>query len=337
VTQFPSGVDAPPVQRALRALVARGEPAPAALRERVAWAARQGEVVLLAREADPALAPWLDEPARRHVLIDGHLELMLALAAEALARVPCGRVALLKGSAAARLVYARPGLRFRRDVDLLAEDVPAVRAALVAAGFVDRVDPARRAAGPAATRTWPMARATPFGEVELDLHRALVEAPWCAPSVPALLADAVASSPLPVTSVADTLVHTAIHLAENGFRQPLKAWVDVDRLARAADVATLAARAELHGGAVALVATLEVAARWFDTPVAAHVAALGRPWGAAALGVWLGGEGALPHRPALSRAPARHLARLLAAPDAGRRLAYLRWLARHASPGTAPR
>ena len=309
---------------ALRRLLSRGEAVPVTLREAVAQAARTGEVVLLALEADPALAPWLTEPARRAQVIDGHLEVALALAAEALARAPVGRVALLKGSASARLAYARPALRFRRDIDLLAEDVPAVRQALLAAGFADHVDAERQAAGPAAVRTWPMTRATSFGAVEIDLHAALVETPWCHPSRDALLAAAVASDPLPLTSPADTLVHTAIHLAENGFRQPLKAWLDIDRLARRVDAADVVARAHLHGGRNALWSCLMVASRWLDTPTAL-MAALGAPAHASLIRVLLSGDGPLPHRRPLARAPARHLARTLMADDLAHRIAYLRW------------
>ncbi len=220
--------------RALRALVAQGTPAPEPLRERVAAAAREGEVVLLALDADPALAPWLTEPARLQLVVDGHLQLALTLTAEALARHPAGRVALLKGSASAYLVYARPALRFRRDVDLLVEDLPsALGAALAAAGFADHVEPARAARGPGTggPGRWRSRRRS--GGSRSTCTRRSSTPPWCHPSVDGLLNNTItAGAPLPITAAADTLVHTAIHLIENGLRQPLKHWVDLDRLAR---------------------------------------------------------------------------------------------------------
>lgn len=316
--------------RSLRALLAHGAPPPPELREAVAVAAREGEVVLLALEADPALSPWLEAPARRHLVIDGHLDMALGLTAEALARRPAGRVALLKGSASARLVYARTALRFRRDVDLLVENLAAARASLAAVGFRDNVRAEQLARGPAGLRTWPMALPTTFGQVEVDLHAAIVASPWCRPSTAAMLADAgpAPGGPLPTTSLLDTFVHTAIHLVDNGLAQPMKHWVDLDRLARRVDPVAAATRARAHGGRVAMWMGLVVIQRWFDTPVADHLAALGSPPDAPLLRALLTGDGAHPHARPLTRGPARHLARLLAADGIAARARYVAWAAK---------
>ncbi|MFO0748143.1 MAG: nucleotidyltransferase family protein [Myxococcota bacterium] len=316
---------ADPAALALRALLASGRAVPEPLREAVAARAREGEVVLLALAADPTLAPWLTQPARRQELIDATLEQALGLAAEAFTRTPPGPVALLKGSATARTLYARTALRFRRDVDLLAADVPAARAALLGGPFADHVDANRAAAGPSRVRSWPMAMPTPFGQVEVDLHAALIETGWCRPDPAAILAEAVAMAPLPVTSPRDTVVHTAIHLAENGFRQPLKAWLDLHLLAPTVDPRALAERARVFGARGAVFAALHVTARWFGTPLDAHLEALGVGRAQRAAIAWaLSGDGAHPHRRLVERGRARHLARLLVADSLAARAAYLR-------------
>jgi len=312
--------------RRLRALLARGERPPEAAREDVALAAREGEVVLIALAADPALAPWLAEPARRHLVVDGHLDLALAHAADALRGGAAGRVALLKGSASARQAYPETALRFRRDVDLLVEDLPAARAALARVGFGDHMNPSLTAHGPAGLRTWAMAWPTAFGQVEIDLHARLVDAPWCAPDVALVLARATPASPLPMTLPADTLVHTAVHLVDNGLRQPLKAWVDLARLPAVVTPDALAAAARAHGACVATWPGLHVAARWLDEPVTPHLAALGAPPHARLLAALLAGEGAHPHTRPLARGPARHVARLLAADGLSARARYIAWV-----------
>lgn len=317
-----------PASLALRALLARGEPPPEPLREAVATRAREGEVVLAALVAEPSLGPWLAGPARRQELVDLYLEQALGLAAERLAPLAARglRVALLKGSATARTLYPRTALRFRRDVDLLVSDLAMARAALADA-LADRVDPQRRAAGPAGVRTWPMALPTAFGEVEVDLHARLVETGWCMPDAGAILAEAEASpgSPLPVTSPRDTLVHTAIHLADNGFRQPLKAWLDLHLLAPRVAPEALAERARAFGARGATAAALTVVGRWFGTAVEGHREALAVPRSQrAAIALALSGDGPHPHTRDLPRRPARHLGRLLAADGVRARAAYLR-------------
>jgi len=283
--------------------------------EAVARAAREGEVVLLALRADPGLAPWLEAPARRQLVIDATLEQALAVAAEVLQGAP---VVLLKGTAAGRLVYPDSALRFRRDLDLLVADLRDVRARLLRIGFVDRVDPARAAAGPASVRAWPMAWRAPFGEVELDLHQRVLAYPWCELGPAALLAHAIPATPLPITDPLDTLVHTAVHLVDSGLRQPLKAWVDVHRLAAVVDARALCERARAYRAHTATWAVLDVCQRWFGTTLA-----LPPPVHAAALRFLLGGMGAHPHRRLLAHGRARDVARLLLADDVSARARYL--------------
>ena len=171
-----------------------------------------------------------------------------------------------------------------------------------------------------------MALATTFGPVEVDLHAAIVDAPWCHPSVDGLLNNTItAGAPLPITAAADTLVHTAIHLIENGLRQPLKHWVDLDRLARVVDPHLAAERARIHGARTALWMGLHVARRWLATPCVPTMDALGRPRHAALLEAMLTGDLATPHRRPLERGPARHLARVLAADGVRARVRYIGW------------
>jgi hypothetical protein len=287
--------------------------------------ARTSEVAILAADAAPALVPLLGDALARQRQIDALLELALARAATALAKVGLDtRVALLKGGVTARTVYPTTAHRFRRDLDLLVPDGPEVdivdiRAALLAVGFADDPGPDRGTLGPRAVRAWPMVL-RPFGPtgliLSLDLHRRLVEVPWCRPDLPAMLAAARKDgAPLPLTSPADTLVHTAIHLAENGFRLPLKAWVDVARLVPTVTPAALAERARHHGARAASYAATRVASRWFTCDAAAHLAALAPPRAQRlALDLALAGDGIHPHRLALG--PARRLFRALVADDA---------------------
>ncbi len=291
----------------------------------VAALARTSEVALLAADASPALAPLLADAILRQRQLDALLELALARASAALATAGLDtRVALLKGGVTARTVYPTTAHRFRRDLDLLVPDGPDVdivniRAALLAVGFADDAGPDRAALGPRAVRAWPMVL-RPFGAtglvLSIDLHRRLVEVPWCRPDLAAMFADARKDgAPLPLTSPRDTLVHTAIHLAENGFRLPLKAWVDVVRLVPTVAPDALAERALQHGARAATYAAVHVASRWFALDAAEHLAPLAPPapqrW---ALHAALGGDGIHPHR--LGLGPARRFFRALVADDA---------------------
>ena len=292
--------------------------------EALAALARTSEVALLASDAAPALAPLLAEATARQRQLDALLDLALARAATALAKAGLAeRVALLKGGVTARTVYPTTAHRFRRDLDVLVPDGPDVdivdiRAPLLAAGFVDDPGPDRAALGPRAVRAWPMVL-RPFGPsglvLSVDLHRRLVEVPWCRPDLAAMLADTRKDgAPLPLTSPRDTLVHTAIHLAENGFRLPLKAWVDIMRLLPTVAPDALAARARQHGARAATYAAIHVASRWFALDAAVHLAALAPPhlqrW---AIHAALAGDGIHPHRLALG--PARRFFRALVADD----------------------
>lgn len=321
----------------LRALLARG-PGPhdetrtrdvdtVNINAELVMRARAGEVAVLVAEADRTLAPLLAEATTRQRQLDALLELALARAAAALTTAGLAeRVALLKGSVTARTVYPTTAHRLRRDLDLLVSgtrdvDIVNIRATLLRAGFVDDVEPARAVRGPHGVRAWPMVL-RPFAgglALSIDLHRQLVETPWCRPDSDAILAEAAPAwdprtAPLPLTSPRDTLIHTAIHLAENGFCLPLKAWVDVLRLVPTTAPDALATRARAQGAQAATYAAIHVAGRWFAQDFGAHLAALAPPAPQRLLlEAALAGHGAHPHRLALG--PARRFFRTLVAGD----------------------
>ncbi len=294
--------------------------APAPL-DQVAQAARLGGVVRLALAADPALAPHLSEDAQQRAFVALSLEAALerlaaTLRAPGLALARPGGCALLKGSATAALVYPDPLARERRDLDLLVApaDFPRVAAALAAAGWT-----------PAESRAWwatarrrheqafrlTVGRAT----VECDLHRRLSAFTAWPIDHQALLRRAITppGALLPVSSPEDTLLHTALHAVTAGFSVPLRAWVDVARLAarRDLDWPVIVTRARAWRLAVPLWAALQVATRWLSAPVPPDVTRDLAPSPATALALrrLLSGDGATP----LGHPRAASAARLLAA------------------------
>lgn len=277
----------------------------------IADVARTQQVAVLASETIPGLRAHLKEAVARERRVDALLELGLADAARVLRDGP--PVALLKGSAAAAWVYPETAWRTRKDIDLLVgEGLPAVRQVLLANGWRDATDP-RASQDVGAARAWPVAREIGNTTISIDLHRGLVHSDWCRPRVDRMLADRVAGrASLPVTNVADTLLHTALHLVGTGFHEPLKGWVDVLRLVALVAPEDLAERARLHRVETIAWTCLGVVGRWFGASVADHRRALTRPLHGAVIDHLLAGEHATPERNPLPRGAAYRLWRVLA-------------------------
>lgn len=303
------GVEASdPAWRQLRAaLDARASASTPTQWDTIAQAARHAEVAVLAAEAHPELARRLDVAVRRQTLVDMNLELALDRVARAIADVGHEHVALIKGEATAHTLYDRPSQRFRRDVDLLVsrEAFPVVIASLVADGW-------RQVASgdePATATAWPLVLDLPIGELACDLHQEVFEPGAFRVDTAAVLARAERGrSPLPLASAEDNLLITAGHMAQGGFQEPLKAWVDLQRLATSPtlDHAAVASRARAWGLVAATWACLHVLARWWRTPSARLTAAVRPPPAQRALLAWLlAGDGAHPVRRDVSRHAAK--------------------------------
>lgn len=286
-----------PIADALRRLVSQ-RPWSAPL-DAVAKAAHRAEVAVMAHALDPRLP--LAEVVLRQRRFDALLELALADLEGVGALAP---VALLKGSAAAAWAYPETAWRMRRDIDLLVGDaLPDVRAALLVRGWRD-------GAAASAARAWPMLRELGATTISIDLHRRLTHA--AGPDVPAMLAARVAGrAQLPVTSVADTVVHTALHLTNSGFHEPLKGWVDLARLVPLTTPHELAARATLHRARTATWACLRVVERWFELAVD-YRAAIARPAQGLLIEALLAGDGVTPETRSMPRGVAYRLWRRLA-------------------------
>jgi hypothetical protein len=314
--------------------------------------ARSARVSVLAAERRPSLAPHLGRSlaaAERHAALLALVTDQLAATVGPLAEATC----LLKGSAAIALVYARPAERERRDLDLLVDPAafPALRAALWNTGWRD--DPNRDAPGPPFSgRTLAMRRRFGAVTVSLDLHRDLVDRPWCgllgdafrrrfltgavrerapsglaapapaapsglaapAPAAPSGLAAPAPAATLPVSSPVDTFLHTIAHLAAAGFPPTLAPWVDLTRLAPLCPAEALAEAAAAYRLRSAAWLALTTLSRWFgcETGEARAALALTRTR-AAVLTRAFRGDGGTPASHAMAEARAVHVARALLA------------------------
>ncbi len=272
----------------------------------IADRARRGQVAVIAAATVPELAPHLVDAVDHWRRVDA----LLSFAADRLGPIvtPIAPVALLKGSAAAALVYPESAWRQRRDLDLLVGDaLPEIRRALLAHGFSDAHD-RRRGDDPTRVRAWNMAVQLGGGTVNVDLHRALVHTPWCRPDVAGMLARRLSDrGPLPVTDHADTIVNTMIHLLGTGFHEPLKGWIDILRLLPRTSPATLAERATQHSLITGTWLCLGVLGRWFEAEIAAYHDRLGKPLQAGLLQHLASGQHATPERRPLPRGLAYRL------------------------------
>ncbi len=237
----------------------------------IAAAARYQEVVPMAAASHPELEGRLHLGRRRQALVDLHLHIALQRVGKALDRASIHRAALLKGSGTAYWLYDEPSDRVRRDIDLLVGDneIEATVAALEADGWYAGASETDRKRGPRNLRAWPMYLELPIGIVSCDLHRRLTYGSRFTVDVEALLDRArhdLADTPLPVTAPADTFVHTALHCALSGFQEPLKAWIDLLRLARHRELSwpEVASTARRWGAANAVWAAAHVLERWFE-------------------------------------------------------------------------
>lgn len=297
----------------------------------VARAARHAEVVVLAAEANPELRHRLDVAVRRQTLVDMNLELALDRVRRALAGAGVTDVALFKGAATAHTLYERPVQRFRRDIDLLVapEVLPDAVSALLADGWRADVSADDRARGLSGARAWPLVLDLPIGEIGCDLHQRVFDGGFGGVDPAGVLERArTGVAPLPVATPEDSLLITAAHIAKGGYGEPLKAWVDLWRLAvlPELDVVATVERARAWGVRTATWACLEVVRRWFGArPPDALVHGLRPPlWQRRALGWLLLGDGAHPIRQDVSRHTANAVLGPLSLDDPGALAAWVR-------------
>lgn len=286
---------------------------------RVAHAAVLGGVVELAAARAPALAPALAPYREALARWDMGLQLATAEAAQALsrARIPA---ALLKGGASAWLLYERPSHRERRDVDVLVS--PAhfhrARAVLGALPGWQPVPPSVWWARTGAGHEGAVARALGAGAMECDVHRRLALPRHLNIDHAAILGRAVSipGAAMPVVSLEDLALHTALHAAGNGLRVPLRTWWDV-RAALASpalDAHALVHRARRWGASAALWVAAVVVERWFGVTRPPVLRALAPPPTARrALDALTRGEGASPLT--WEGAPARRMVKALTLGD----------------------
>jgi hypothetical protein len=236
-------------------------------------AAIQGEVVALVSDLYPPLATSLAPIIEREVFVSLQLDRALNVAVEALDEAEVPKPVIVKGCAAARLVYENPSHRIGVDVDLLVaeEDFDRTLEVLGEAGFRSATSQGLlKRHGP---RAWEeeLAWVTTGGSVSLDVHRKLAASERFKVDHKGILARAVAHDALPwaISHPEDTLLHTALHMATNRFWVPLKSWIDVRRLLAHEDVDLdrVLERAARWKMRTSLWTVLWVCARWFPGSV----------------------------------------------------------------------
>ncbi len=295
----------------------------------IATAARHCEVPTLAAAGHPELNRRLSRAARRQALVDMNLELALDRVARALNGAGIERVALLKGSATAYTLYDAPQQRVRRDVDILVSDadMAEVVRALRMDGWRNDAGPSEARRGPLKVRAWPLVLDLPIGEITCDVHRRLAAWESFNIDVEGILDRRVpTTAPLASASLEDLFLHTAIHLAVNGFHEPLKAWVDLVRLLRRSELdrGVIAQRARAWNASTAVWCALRVLYRWFgvEEPDLAN-ATRPEPARASALRWLLSGDGLYPLRSDVDKAVATAATALLVMDSAPGRV---RWV-----------
>ena len=260
------------IWRSLRSLI-NAEPHGDVSHEALANAAVQGEVAALVSDLYPPLQPLLASTIEREVFVALQLDRALNVAVKALDEAEIHKPVIVKGCAAARLVYENPSHRIGVDVDLLVaeEDFDRSLEVLVEAGFRSATSQGLlQRHGP---RPWEeeLAWVTQGGSVSLDVHRKLAASERFKVDHEGVLGRAVAHDdlPWPISHPEDTLLHTALHMATNRFWVPLKSWVDVRRLVAHEDVDLdrVLERAARWKMRTSLWAVLWVCARWFPGSV----------------------------------------------------------------------
>jgi hypothetical protein len=180
---------------------------------------------------------------------------------------------IVKGCAAARLVYENPSHRIGVDVDLLVAEADFDRTLEVLGETGFRTTTSQSLIDRHGPRAWEeeLAWVTSGGSVSLDVHRKLAASDRFEVDHEGILARAVAHDALdwPLSHPEDTLLHTALHMATNRFWVPLKSWVDVRRLVAHEDVVLdrVLDRAERWKMRTSLWTVLWVCERWFPGSV----------------------------------------------------------------------
>lgn len=228
------------------------------------------EPLLLAADtgtARPGRTGRLRSAASRDLVIEQNL----ALVSDALERadVPC---LLEKGAFFRDSLYPASWMRPMVDLDLLVlpRDQDDVVAALSAAGFTSReLPPSRPFSGRLSLERILM---SPRGDLAVEVHAGLTHERFGFGDDLTGLFQRARDTRWPGARTLgweDHLLHAAIHLARSGMAVRLKHYLDVDRLARTADLDwdVLAERARSWGCATALFFTLDFARGLFGTPV----------------------------------------------------------------------
>lgn len=252
----------------LRSLI-DGSPHVEVPHEALASAAIEGRVAALVADIYPPVAPLLTPAIEREVFVSLQLDRALNAAATALDEAQISSPVILKGCAAARLVYANPSHRIGVDVDCLVAEENFDRTlkvlgesgfqTITSQGLIDRHGP----------RAWEeeLAWVTAGGSVSLDVHRKLAASDRFEVDHQGVLSRAVVHEalPWPMSHPEDTLLHTALHMATNRYWVPLKSWVDVRRLLDHEDVdlRRVFERAARWKMRTALWSVLDVCRRWF--------------------------------------------------------------------------
>ena len=251
---------------------------PEACSRELAQAAVQGSVLRLTLDKAPGLEQWVSNELEKVIFQDMLLERASHDLAIALGDLEDSALRL-KGSASAHMLFAEPGLRERRDIDLLL--TPETRTLVI-----ERLQQAGWSRLPDNERPWWSERVEgryeetmvkDFGgqRVEADLHFRLSLYRHLGGNSESLLGrshrqDGV-SFRLP--SLEDLALHTALHAASTGFRVPLKSWFDLHLLSMQSELDwnLLLEEADTWNIPTALWSALSVIVRLFGTEIPAGV------------------------------------------------------------------
>ncbi|MBD89430.1 MAG: hypothetical protein CL940_03775 [Deltaproteobacteria bacterium] len=278
-------IEPPETWAGLRALIDGGEPSDLQ-EEALVGVAIRGEVAALVADLRPALAPALADSITREVFIALQLDRALQVAAEALSAAGLEAPVIVKGYAAARLVYENPNHRVGVDIDVLVteEAFDQTLEVLRQTGFRQVTSSSLKERHGARPWEEELAWVTEGGSVSLDVHRKLAASERFEVDHDGIRDRAVALDelPWPVSHPEDTLLHTALHMATNRYWVPLKSWVDLRRLLahEEVDLDRLFERAKQWRMRSALWAALWVCERWFPGSIPpGRLETIEPPWG----------------------------------------------------------